>query len=314
MTRAMSNGEGDEESPMSDIPIQNEGASGSMSMADIDFLDKSPRSESNRSVTQGVEATESSDCMPTVEEAYAMNPNRSSTKKRCGVASILCAALTVIVVVSLGAGLGARGKRERSSSNAANPSGSTGQSRPTDAEPTAPAPAPRATMDEIVSWLGKEGIDKRAKLRKEGSPQNMAAVWLASADNATLPLPTVSITDQTNTAGYMYMVRYVMAVVYFQMIGENWPANLDFLSDKNVCDWWAVTVTADDPLGSKDTGLQCDDTTGLPAVLDLSTFRISLPAGLVSLDRCSDASHNHSLSLSYRRQISTTWQERFLRR
>jgi hypothetical protein len=185
------------------------------------------------------------------------------------MASILYAA----VVVSLGAGLGTRGKRERSRSNAANPSGSTGQSRPTDAEPTVPAPAPRATMDEIVSWLGKEGIDKRAKLRKEGSPQNMAAVWLATADNATLPLPTVSITDETNTAGYMYMVRYVMAVVYFQMNGENWPVSLDFLSDKDVCDWNGIKLSIGDSTGHEQGGLQCDETTGLPVVLDLGTFR-----------------------------------------
>jgi hypothetical protein len=77
----MSNRKGDEESPMSDIPIKNEGASGSMYLSDIDFLGKSTKIESTRSATQQAGATESSDCTPTVEEGYAVNPTRSSTKK-----------------------------------------------------------------------------------------------------------------------------------------------------------------------------------------------------------------------------------------
>jgi hypothetical protein len=60
-----------------------------------------------------------------------------------------------------------------------------------------------STVEEVVSYMAEYGVSYLNDLRAVGSPQNLAANWMAETDGANLEIPTVG-TSTLN--GYKYMV------------------------------------------------------------------------------------------------------------
>lgn len=91
------------------------------------------------------------------------------------------------------------------------------------------------TIDEIVEWMSNEDVSHRTDMETFGKPQYHAVEWLAVYDPANLPLPATGRDDFGD--GYRYVVRYVMAVNYFALLGHLWTKNFNFLSALDVCQW-----------------------------------------------------------------------------
>jgi hypothetical protein len=66
-------------------------------------------------------------------------------------------------------------------------------------------------------------------LRDDSSPQFRALHWLADDDPAVLDLYSTPIR--------ILVERYVLVVLYFATLGENWVSQLNFLSVSSVCEW-----------------------------------------------------------------------------
>jgi len=126
---------------------------------------------------------------------------------------------------------------------------------------------PRPTFEAVVDYLVQQGVSSMEDLTKNGSPQSKAAHFLAEQDKANLPIPSAEISDE---AGYLYVTRYVMAVIYYATNGSRWKSKVNFMSGKPVCKWnggslaynvdWRVERV-------EQGGLICKD--GLPMELDL---------------------------------------------
>jgi hypothetical protein len=125
-----------------------------------------------------------------------------------------------------------------------------------------------STVEEVVSYMAEYDVSYLNDLRAVGSPQNLAANWMAETDGANLEIPTVG-TSTLN--GYKYMVRYVMAVVFFSTGGVNWKNNLGFMTKKNVCDWNAY-YSLDGGQSYFRKGVVCEQKANLMAALLLSKW------------------------------------------
>ena len=262
---------------MTDIPIES--GSASMSMADVNMMEKGASSR-DQSETM-VDLSEQSGSMPAVDEVRAAVPPTRRNRKKWALLCLAPLAVLVIVAVIVSVSLSSNDSNKAGSSSNQNNNNSNNPQQPS--TPSAPAPsppttpnnntpptAPRASFQEIVAWLEQESISNPQALQTAETPQNLAAHWLAETDPAQVPLPTASIDDPGTSEGYMYMIRYVMALIYFQMNGENWPAQLGFLTESFVCLWNGFSLTAGGTVGSYERGgLRCDSDTGLPVVLDL---------------------------------------------
>lgn len=112
--------------------------------------------------------------------------------------------------------------------------GSTNNQGTTDAS-TNGAEQRKTTMEEIVDWMANEDVSHRTNMETVGQPQYHAVEWLAVYDPANLPLPATGREDFGD--GYRYVVRYVMAVNYFALVGNLWPQKFNFMSDLDVCEW-----------------------------------------------------------------------------
>jgi hypothetical protein len=208
---------------------------------------------------------DSSSSFPTVEEVRAIHqPGRSNKAKRALLLFLLIVVLALALGLGLGIGLPNRNEEEEE------------QVDYKGAFADAPD-GPSATFEEIVDWLASEGISSDQVLEEEGSPQNRAARWLADTDLADLPLPETSANDSLYS--YMYMVRYVMALIYYQMNGENWLYSVDFLSAKPVCEWHTPSAGltggyTGGRLGTEEGGVLCDDELGIPIAIDLGKLSV----------------------------------------
>jgi hypothetical protein len=72
------------------------------------------------------------------------------------------------------------------------------------------------------------------------TPQYAASQWLENEDPANLDLD--SLPDKSLEQ------RYIVALLYFSMDGDNWDRDHGFLTEKSVCEW-------QDETGK---GIQCD--------------------------------------------------------
>lgn len=84
----------------------------------------------------------------------------------------------------------------------------------------------------------------------ESTPQYKAWNWLANEDPAKLDLNAVSDVELNQ--------RYVSALVYFSLGGDAWLDNLNFLSEKSVCEW-------NDGSDVNSRGIICDNS-DIPAI------------------------------------------------
>ena len=161
------------------------------------------------------------------------NNNRSITGPVSLKWVYLGAALSLIVLVIV---IPIVSFRPSSSSNAATVSGGDGPNEYTISRGPDPEAAtrPRPALQDVIQYLLDNGVSSQQDLQSEGSPQNMAASWLAEEDPANVIIPAFNV---TMVDGYRYMTRYIMALNFFAMDGENWLDDMNFLSGGDVCYW-----------------------------------------------------------------------------
>ena len=277
-------------SDMTPIPMDSPDHGASLSMADVNIMDKSERSGNSHTFPGEEEEEDISSSFPSPEELRAVNHNSNNSNNKKRTCLWICVPLVLIVGLVVGLAVGFTvGEEEGQARNDVvtdnNPGGNNNPAPvpvPAPAPAPTPAPAPRATLNEIVDWLVAQQVSSRSALLDPGSPQQQAAEWLAAQDEAALALPPTSVTitvddtDETDS-GYFYMVRYVMAVTYYALNGENWPTQVNFLSPDPVCDWHGLSQGVSEPfVGAEVGGLLCDDVTGVPVILDLGKCRVVL--------------------------------------
>lgn len=88
----------------------------------------------------------------------------------------------------------------------------------------------------VVEYLAAAGVSEEALLRQSGTPQNLAANWLATTDRLQYEVPPV---DQHVPPTTVHLVqRYVLAVLYFGTGGAaSWKDSLGFTTDQDECSW-----------------------------------------------------------------------------
>ena len=126
--------------------------------------------------------------------------------------------------------------------------------------------------DTIVSYVVSQGISNETALKTEGTPQNSAARWLSEQDEARVQVPTVPIADASDSSGYRFITRYIMALNYFVLGGDGWRTSVRFLTEYDVCDWNGdkFAYNNDGQLHIERGGVLCD-TNNHPIYLDLGT-------------------------------------------
>jgi hypothetical protein len=110
-------------------------------------------------------------------------------------------------------------------------------------DPTvAPTAAPRDIdrFNEILEMF--KPLSGEAVLQDPTSPQFRAVEWLTFDDQA-----------QLETSDDELEQRYLLAVLYFSMTGENWVDSTKFLSGGSSCDWKGITCDTTSTSGSRPT-------------------------------------------------------------
>ena len=103
-------------------------------------------------------------------------------------------------------------------------------------------PAPANRIDLVVDFLINNEVSKLADITTEGSPQQFAANWIANQDALNVPIPEDLEGDALGPDGVRFVSRYVSALLYFALDGPNWSSQLNFLSEKEICDWNLIQV------------------------------------------------------------------------
>ena len=101
----------------------------------------------------------------------------------------------------------------------------------------------------VVEYLGEHDISDYPALVREGSFQNQAAKWMAHGDPHSISIPRGA---PDSKAGYGFLQRYVLALLYIQMDGPNWKYDVNFLKAESTCDWssWIVRKSDTLPMGA----------------------------------------------------------------
>lgn len=185
--------------------------------------------------------------MPTPREHRQSDPARNARMTFiCRISVILMSVLLFVVALTF---LLARVSR-----------GNDTTTTPKTAAPTAPP------LEDIAAYLTTHGASSLTELMTPNTPQNLALHWLAVGDPAPEAVPDVGISEPE---GYLYVVRYVMAVHYFSLNGDDWTKTTGFLTGNHVCDWNGYSFSFDNSGGIENGGLSCDAESKMPNILDL---------------------------------------------
>jgi hypothetical protein len=99
-----------------------------------------------------------------------------------------------------------------------------------------------------------------AKFKDITSPQYLASKWIADQDDFDMEIPD----DPENVDdSYDFVQRYVMAVIYYALGGDEWQDDYGFLSPSPVCDWNEAAPVDTIPDGNDPNfwffGVTCDE-------------------------------------------------------
>lgn len=109
-------------------------------------------------------------------------------------------------------------------------------------------------MDDIKAYLVAHRISDSVIFTDPlDSAETRAVQWLAYEDKAEIEIPSV---DKSATEAYEFLSRYILVVLYFSTDGPNWRLQLDFLSERNVCEWRGEVY--DESGESVSLGVLCD--------------------------------------------------------
>lgn len=193
----------------------------------------------DRDIEATVKGETSHDQLPSVEEAKldaTLDSSVASPKRTSAIrqavwiifsVSIAVALLFVVTVVVIS-------KKDESPSAIANPS---------ESDFLDPA------QEKVVEVL--KTVSEYEALLAPGSPQNRAATWIAHDQLGEFYLADHDIENLTQ--------RYIMAVLFFALDGENWGDDLGFLTTKDVCRWSDTKLDSNVLSDSMFIGVWCND-------------------------------------------------------
>jgi len=116
----------------------------------------------------------------------------------------------------------------------------------------------KSRVDAVNDYLWKNKISALPSLITVGTPEHFASVFMAVADNYHSQM--VPGNEQH------FIERYILALIYYGMNGNEWTNQYDFLHAKDYCLWTGYSST---PAGSFIKGVECDEN-GYVIGLDLS--------------------------------------------
>mgnify|MGYP005857562107 CR=1 FL=1 len=164
--------------------------------------------------------------------------------------SVLCLVL-VACLLAIGVGVAA--------SSSSSSGGSSGGGTPNGGSSGNPSGGARQfSFEAVAAYLEEEGISDEQELLSFPTPQSQAARWLANEDPRNLALPSEGAESQQ---GYHFISRYVLATIYFAMLGMDWRFQFNFMSGDDICSWrdtlYVINTGEPVPFGSI-----CDSVSG----------------------------------------------------
>lgn len=225
--------------------------------------------------------------LPTPDEIRAtVNPRPARTHRAPVVSEkvIICGFVLFLALVfmAVGLGVGLETKKEEDE----------------EAEFLAKPVRPEA----IQLYLIEKSISSEDDFDESTSPQSRAAAWMATQDKLKYPIPNVQddFKDLSqNNAAYEYVLRYIMAVVYFSTGGdEGWVFDYNFLTDLPTCDWHVYRNSRDGE--NIPYGLTCNESQAYSLNLANQDAVGSIPSELGLLDTLVEINFSTNAQLSGR--------------
>ncbi|KAG7349626.1 RHS repeat-associated core domain containing protein [Nitzschia inconspicua] len=124
-----------------------------------------------------------------------------------------------------------------------------------------PAKGDPARLEATITFLFEKEISTARALYDESSPQYQAARWLAMEDPEQLAVPFTDNNPEgglRNTIPFRFIQRYVLAVLYYALQGDDWVQPHKFVSDAHECSWFESIVQGDGVTYAM--GVTCDET------------------------------------------------------
>lgn len=140
---------------------------------------------------------------------------------------------------------------------------------------------PRPSLESVIAYVVEEQVSDASRFSDTSTPQYQAARWMAETDEANLPVPTTSATLNS----YYYKFRYVMALNYYALGGNEWDLRYNFLSADHVCYWHEISTLQ---------GVLCYYVHDGPPI----PLELKLGKSVSSFDCCRDSSLNATKSIS----------------
>mmetsp|Transcript_11387 Transcript_11387/g.27144 ORF Transcript_11387/g.27144 Transcript_11387/m.27144 type:complete len:994 (+) Transcript_11387:336-3317(+) len=197
---------------------------------------------------------------------------------------IFLAAIGVILVVAVAIGVSVALQSKNDQSDDRGEDGANNSSMPSSSSTNSTSSIATSRKSQLIDLLVTNKLTPRSSFDDTSSPQSEAVSWLADTD----PLK-VSDTDQD-----VLFDRYALACFFFATNGlEDWTNQLNFLTEKSVCEWNARVETnnsIDDDgtlsvsLSTQTQGVICDDTQQVSEIrIDGNNLRGFIPAELSAL-------------------------------
>jgi Leucine-rich repeat (LRR) protein len=174
--------------------------------------------------------------LPNVEEYKAQNGAVVKNDKRWGGLKWCLIVSVPIILAAICTGIALFVVENTDSQPAYNSGNSNEIPADGDGDSVDDSSTPTRVFD-VAEFVIKEQWSARTDTQSPGTPQWEAIEWIADFDRLKLPIDD----------SLAFKQRYVMAVLYFALGGENWKYKLDFLEREKVCDWYKVWPAEDNP-------------------------------------------------------------------
>jgi Leucine-rich repeat (LRR) protein len=107
---------------------------------------------------------------------------------------------------------------------------------------------------QTVQFLSQQQISARIDLNSAGTPQNLAANWVADIDSLQYGVP--STTDNPDES-FRFVQRYTLATFFFAFRGTGWDDTHNFMTEQDECAWFDRTALDFAQLETA-VGVSCD--------------------------------------------------------